>query len=91
MKNTASPGFFVFPPPPLFSKMFPELLCPSSGPGEGWYAAALELRGVSPQLWPRVPPGNLRMKGSGSLWGHWYGPGSEAKLIQIYSWKNLFA
>jgi hypothetical protein len=71
MKNTASPGFFVFSPPLLFSKMFPELLCPSSGPGEGWYAAGLRAlgAGVSSQLRPRVPPGNLGMKGSGVALG----------------------
>lgn len=34
---------------------------------------------------------SLHEKGRGSLWGHSHVPGSEAKLIQIYSWKNLFA
>ena len=71
MKNTAGPGFFVFYLLHYFPRYYlPALLCLLAR-ARGGVQRASELWGVgvSSQLQPRVPPGNLRMKGSGVTLG----------------------
>ena len=56
-------------------------------PRPGWAAGVSSLSAVAKCLSWKSP----NEKGRGSPWGHSHGPGNEAKLIQICSWKNLFA
>ena len=71
MKNTAVPGFFVFHLLHYFPGCYRRFCACLLARARGGVQRASELWGVgvSSQLWPRVPPGNLRMKGSGVALG----------------------